>query len=150
RIALASSATSMFLVSRRWARWWPASFAAGLLYGFGSYMTFESSIHLDLAFMAIPPLLLWCFDELLVTQRRGSLKMGILLGLLSAAQLLIDVEVLVYCAIVAAIGLIVLALAHRKEVAARVRFAAPGLVGALACFGLIAAYPVGHFLEGPG
>src|SRR5271165_6414094 len=41
RIALASSAISMFLVSRKWARWWPASFAAGLLYGFGSYMSFE-------------------------------------------------------------------------------------------------------------
>ena len=150
RIALASSATSMFLVSRRWARWWPAAFAAGLLYGFGSYMTFESSIHLDLAFMPVPPLLLWCFDELFVAQRRDPLKMGILLGLLSAAQLLIDVEVLLFCAIVAAIGLLVLALAHRRDVVARVRFAAPGLLGALALFAVIAAYPVGYFLEGPG
>ena len=110
RLALASSATSMFLVSRRWVSWWPAAFAAGLLYGFGSYMTFESSVHLDLAFMAIPPLLFWCFDELFVTRRRSAVKVGVLLGLLGAAQLLIDPEILAYCTVMAVIGLIFLAL----------------------------------------
>ena len=97
RIALASSATSMFFVSRRWVNWWAASFAAGLLYGFSSYMTFESSVHLDLAFMPIPPLLFWCLDDLFVTRRRSPVKVGILLGLLSAAQLLIDPELLAAC-----------------------------------------------------
>ena len=149
RVALASSATSMFLVSRRWVKWWPAAFSAGLLYGFGSYMTFEGSVHLDLAFMAIPPLLLWCFDELFVTRRRPPIKVGILLGLLSAAQLLIDPEILAYCAIMAAIGLIFLALAHSHEVAARIRLAAPGLLTACVCFGAVAGYPIGYFLAGP-
>jgi len=53
---------------------------------------------------------------------------------LSAAQLLIDPEILAYCAIMAAIGLIFLALAHSHEVAARIRLAAPGLLTACACF----------------
>ncbi len=149
RIALASSATSMFCVSRKWVSWWPAAFAAGLLYGFGSYMTFESSVHLDLAFMAIPPLLLWCLDELFVTRRRSSIRVGIVLGLLSAAQLLIDPEILAYCAIMAAIGLIFLALTHRHEVIAHVRAAVPGLLAACALFGAVAGYPIGYFLAGP-
>ncbi len=149
RVALAGSATSMFLVARRWVRWWPAAFAAGLLYGFGSYMTFESSVHLDLAFMVIPPLLLWCLDELFVTQERSPVKIGVALGLLSAAQLLIDPEVLVYCALIAAIGLILLGLTQRHEVPARIRAAAPGLVAACACFAAIGGYPIGYFLAGP-
>ncbi len=149
RIALASSATSMFLVSRRWVRWWPAAFAAGLLYGFGSYMTFEASVHLDLAFMAIPPLLLWCLDELVVTRRRSAIKVGVLLGVSSAAQLLIDPEILAYCAIMAALGLALLAITHRREVVARVRLATPGLLAALACFAAIAGYPIAYFLTGP-
>ena len=149
RIALAGSATSMFLVSRRWASWWPAAFASGLVYGFGSYMTFEGSVHLDLAFMPIPPILLWCLDELFVTRRRSSIKVGILLGLLSAAQFLIDPEILAYCAIMAAVGLIILALTHHRVVLARVREAVPGLLAACVCFAAIAGYPVGYFLTGP-
>ena len=149
RLALASSATSMFLVSRRWVRWWPAAFAAGLLYGFGSYMTFESSVHLDLAFMAIPPLLFWCFDELFVTRRRSPVKVGVLLGLLGAAQLLIDPEVLADCSVMAVIGLIFLACTHRHLVVAVIRAALPGLLTAGASFAAIAGYPIGYFLSGP-
>ncbi len=149
RIALAGSATSMFFVARRWVRWWPAAFAAGLLYGFGSYMTFEGSVHLDLAFMVIPPLLLWCLDELLVTQQRSPIKLGVALGLLGGAQFLIDPEVLAYCAVMAAVGLILLALTHRHEVPARVRAAAPGLVAACVCFAALGGYPIGYFLAGP-
>jgi len=149
RIALAGSATSMFLVARRWTSWWPAAFGAGLLYGFGSYMSFEGSIHLDLAFMVIPPLLVWCLDELFVTRRRSPLKVGILLGLLSAAQLLIDPEVLVFCALLAAIGLVVLALANRDEVVARARSAAPGVLSGLFCFVALSAYQIAYYLAGP-
>jgi len=149
RIALAGSATSMFLVSRRWAKWWPAAFAAGLLYGFGSYMAFESSVHLDLAFMAIPPVLLWCLDELFVARTRSPVKVGILLGLLCAAQLLIDPEILAYCGIMAVVGLAFLALTHLGEVVTRVRVAAAGLLSACACFGAVAGYPIWYFLAGP-
>ena len=149
RLALASSATSMFLVSRRWVSWWPAAFAAGLLYGFGSYMTFESSVHLDLAFMAIPPLLFWCFDELFVTRRRSPIKVGVLLGLLGAAQLLIDPEILAYCAVMAVIGLIFLGCTHRHLVLVVIRAALPGLLTAGASFAAIAGYPIGYFLSGP-
>ena len=40
RLAPVVSAFSMCLVLRRWARWWPAAFIGGLLYGFSAYMTF--------------------------------------------------------------------------------------------------------------
>ena len=75
--------------------------------------------------------------------------MGILLGALSAAQLLIDPEVLVYCGILSAVGLSFLALTHRHEVVSRLRVAAPGLIGAIGCFGAIAGYPIVYFLAGP-
>lgn len=149
RVALAGSATSMFLVSRRWVSWWPAAFASGLLYGFSSYMTYEGSLHLDLAFMVVPPILLWCLDELLVTQARSPVKTGALLGLLSAAQLLIDPEVFLYCCMLAVVGLALIALAHRREVFTHLRVAVPGLLAGLGCFAAVAGYQIGYFLAGP-
>jgi len=84
-----------------------------------------------------------------VTRERSPIKVGVALGLLSAAQLLIDPEVLAYCAIMAAVGLILLALTRRHEVLARVRATTAGLVAACACFAAIGGYPIGYFLVGP-
>ena len=99
--------------------------------------------------MVIPPVLFWCLDELLVRQQRSPKRSGILLGLLCAAQFLIDAEVLIFCGILAAIGLVFLALAHRRQVVASLRAAAPGLFAAGGCFALVVAYPVAYFLAGP-
>ena len=80
RLALAASATSMCFVLRSWTRWWPAVFAGGLLYGFGSYMSDQGQWHLSLAFVPIPPLIFWCLNELLVVRQRSPRRIGILLG----------------------------------------------------------------------
>ena len=149
RLALASSATSMCLVLRTWTKWWPAAFAGGLLYGFGSYMSAQGSIHLNLAFVAIPPLLLWCLNELLVIQRRSPARMGLLLGLLCAAQLFIDAEVLADCVVVGVVGVLALAISHHGEVVSRARNVAPGLATAAGTFAVVAAYPIWFLVAGP-
>jgi hypothetical protein len=149
RLALAASATSMCLVLRTWTKWWPAAFVGGLLYGFGSYMSAQGSIHLNLAFVPLPPLLLWCLNELLVSQRRPPARVGLLLGLLGAAQLFIDAEVLADCVVVGAIGVLGLAVSRRSEVVSRARTAAPGLATAAAAFAVVSAYPIWFLVAGP-
>jgi len=64
-------------------------------------------------------------------------------------QLLIDPEILAYCAIMAAIGLVLLALTHRHEIVTAIRVAAPGLLTACLCFGAVAGYAIWYFLSGP-
>lgn len=150
RLAFAASATSMCLVLRRWTTWWPAAFCGGLLYGFGSYMSAQGGAHLGLVFVAVPPLLLWCLDELLVIQRRSPARVGLLLGLLCAAQFLIMPEVLADCVVVGAAAVLALALWHRSQVVSRARRAGPGLATAAASFALVCGYPIWCLVTGPG
>ena len=105
RLAFASSATSMFFVLRSWCRT-PAAFIGGLLYGFGPYMVVQSANHLDLIFVPLLPLIVWCCYQLFFLRSRSPVKMGILLGVLCGAQAFIDPELLAMLAILLALGLI--------------------------------------------
>jgi hypothetical protein len=118
RLAFASSATSMFFVLRNWCRW-PATFVGGLAYGFGPYMVTQGQAHLNLAFVPLPPLIVWCLYELLFVQKRRPVRMGLLLGLLAGAQALISLEILALLALVVAVGLVVLAIGSRGDLAGR-------------------------------
>jgi len=149
RVAFASSAISMCLVLRSWTRWWPAAFFGGLLYGFSQFMWGQGQAHLSLAFVAIPPLLLWCLNELLVRQKRSPARVGLLLGLLCAAQFLVDMEILSDCVLLGVICVLLLAVTHRSEVVSRARKAAPGLLTATVSFSLLAAYPIWFLVAGP-
>ena len=158
RLALASSASSMYFVTRRWTRWTPAAFAGGLLYGFGSYMSDQGLWHLQLAFTPLPPLILGCLAELTAQRRAGTgragtgrsaRRNGILLGLLCAAQFLIHAEVLADCLLIGAVGLLALAVTHRRQVQDRARHVLRGLGWAVACFLPLCAYPAWFLLAGP-
>ena len=131
RLAFASSATSMFFVLRNWCRW-PAAFVGGLAYGFGPYMVTQGETHLNLAFVPLPPLIVWCLYELLFVQKRRPVRMGVLLGLLAGAQALISLEILALLALVAAAGFVVLAVGSRGDLGGRfgnlLRAAVPALV----------------------
>jgi hypothetical protein len=118
RLAFASSAASMFLVLRNWCRW-PAAFVGGLAYGFGPYMVTQGQNHLNLVFVPLPPLIVWCLYELLFEQKRRPVRMGILLGLLAVAQALISLEILALLALVVAVGLVVLAVSSRGDLEGR-------------------------------
>ncbi len=148
-VALAGSALSMFLVLRSWTHWWPAAFTGGLLFGFGSYLQSEGGTHLDLAFLVIPPILVWCLERVLLSRRIRPLPGGALLGILGAIQFLIDAEILADLAIVCLAGLILVAIRHRDEVKARRRDAATALGVASGCFVVVAGYPLALILWGP-
>lgn len=105
RVAFASSASSMFFVLRSWCRP-PAAFIGGLLYGFGPYMIVQSANHLDLIFVPLPPLIVWCWYQLLFEKTRSPVKMGLLLGALCGAQALIDPELVAMLGILLVLGLI--------------------------------------------
>lgn len=148
-LALVSSATSMFMVLRRWNRSGFAAFAGGLLYGFSPFIVVQSTAHLHLIFVALPPLILAAGVELLVTRRGRPVWWGVALGSLCAAQYLVSTEVLAMTALAALVGGLILAAAHPSELPATLRHAWVGMLGAAAVFVAVAGYPIALDLAGP-
>ncbi len=148
-LAFPLSATSMFLVLRHWTDWTPAAFAGGLFYGFSPYIVGQSTAHLHLTFIPIPPLILLAVHELFVRRTGDPRRWGVALGLLVAGQFFISSEVLVTTGLVACIGLVILAAARPGQVLPSLRFATVGLLAALTVVAIAVAYPVWVFLTGP-
>ena len=150
RLGFALSAISMCFVLRRWTSWWPAAFLGGLLYGFSPYMLGQANTHLHLIFVPLPPLILALGDELLIRRRWSVRTAGLCIGLVAALQYLIAAEVLATCLLMAAIGVVYLALAHPREV----RGGALRLLGAGAWavvpFLILTTYPIYTDFTGPG
>ena len=149
RIAFASSAGSMFLVLRNWCRW-PAAFVGGLLYGFGPYMTSQGQTHLNLIFIPIPPVIVWCLYELLVSRRRNPLRMGALLGALAGAQALIEPELITMLGVVVAIGLVGVAVRSGREWRERLGHVARSILPAAAVFVVMTGYMIWSLVFAPG
>jgi hypothetical protein len=149
RLAFASSATSMFLVLRNWCRW-PAAFVGGLAYGFGPYMVTQGQSHLNLVFAPLPPLIVWCLYELLFEQRRRPLRMGVLLGVLAGAQVLISPELLGLLVVVVALGLLGLAVVDRGDLSHRFGHLLRAAGPALAVFLIIDGWYFWCLLIAPG
>jgi hypothetical protein len=149
RLALASSATSMTLVLRRYVGAWPAALAGGLLYGFSPFFIAEGVSHLYLTFSLLPPLIFMLLDELLVRRRWHPLRTGLLLGLVVALQLLVAVEVLAITGLMAGAVLVLMLLRHPVAARERARELLVGLGAALGTFAVLAAYPIWEFAAGP-
>ena len=118
-LAVALSAWTAFLAIRRYV---PAAIAAlfgGLLYGFSPAMMAQSLGHPQIAIAVIPPLLLIALDRTFVRQRGHPIVNGAILGGLAAAQLYIGEELLAAEAVVAAMGLVLLAASHRDAIRSR-------------------------------
>jgi hypothetical protein len=148
-LSFALSALAMCLVLRRWVSWWPATFAGGLLYGFSPYMIGQGAGHVFLTFVPIPPLIFLVLEEVIVRQARSPRKYGLLLGLLAAAQYYVSAEVLAITAVVAVVGVIVLAIANWRAVGAKWRHAAEAVLFAVPVCAAVVAYPVWFSLYGP-
>lgn len=150
-LAYPLSATSLYLVSRRFLRSELAACLAGLLYGFSAYVVGEGFGHPNLSFVPLPPLILALCYELLVAQRRSAARVGLALGGAIAAQFLISPEILSTTAIVALVGTVLLASANRAAwTRARLRHALGGLLAAALLAGAVLAYPMWFQLAGPG
>ncbi len=148
------SALAAFWVLRRWARWAPAAFFGGLLYGFSPYVLGSLVFgHLMTASLALLPLILGCLDELLVRQRRRPVPVGIALGLLVVVEFFVSTELLVIAGMSAAIGVLLLvlyrAVVDRDDLFRRARQAAPGVAVAAGLVVVVLAYPAWYALAGP-
>ncbi len=149
RLGLALSGMTMFGVLRRYTSWWPAAFGGGLLFAFSPYMVGQEQKHLFLVFLPLVPLFIPLLDDWLVSLRRSPWRSGLLIGLVAGLQYLISPEILMTCAIFAAVGLIFLALRYSGAVRERLGVLAQGLAAAVPVFLVIAGYAVWMLLAGP-
>lgn len=136
-------------VFRRYVAREVPAFVGGLLYGFSPYMLGHALGHLDLVWVVIPPLLLPLLEEILVRQRRPPGPSGATLGLLAAAQLLMNAEMLATEAVAGAVGTAALAIRHLSAVRPRLPHALRAFGAALVVFALLAAWPLATTFFGP-
>ena len=106
--AAATSAWGGAIAIKRFVNRWPSAFVGGLLYGFSPYMQAQLSNHLNLSFMWFPPVVLVLVHELLVSQKRSSIGVGMALGFVTAVQFLTSEELVASTVMMAAVLAVVL------------------------------------------
>lgn len=149
RLALCSSALSMCLVLRHYRLRGAVAFLGGLVYGFSPYMLTQGSLHLNLCFVPLLPLILVAIDDLVVRRRYSTRRAGLTLGALATAQYFISSELLADLGVIAAIVLVLLALRYPRQALSRVGRALGGLAWALVPFVLLAGYSLAFGVLGP-
>ncbi|HXZ83785.1 MAG TPA: hypothetical protein VED84_08675 [Acidimicrobiales bacterium] len=148
-LAFPLSAFATFFVLGRWLHSTPAAFVGGLLYGFSPYMLSQASVHLNLSFVPLPPLIFYAVYELVVRQEHSAYLWGLLLGALGAAQYFISSEILASTVIFTVTGIVLIIITHPRSVVRRAPHAAVGLlIGAGLCAAAI-AYPAYLMTHGP-
>jgi hypothetical protein len=153
-LAPALSALAMFALLRRWVRWTPAALLGGLAYGFSPFVVTELALgQLNIAFLAVPPLIVLVLADLLVTQRRPPWRNGTALAGLVVVQFFVSTEVLVITVLASIVGTALVvgwaAVARPASVGPRVRGAARGAGVALGASAVLLAYPMWFLLDGP-
>jgi len=146
---LALSAWFGFLASRRVIDNPQACFIAGLLYGFSPALIAQALGHPHVVVALFPPIALLLGHEILVRRRMNPVVAGAMAGVAAALQLLTGEELLAMTLLVAAIGVAVLALLHRDQLAPLLPMAAKAAGAAIVSFGLIAGYPLAFQFFGP-
>jgi hypothetical protein len=122
----AGSASSMYLVARRWKASVGAAVVGGAVYGFSPALLVAAQDHYHLQFAVLPPLIVDAVLRL-ATGRCRPLRTGALLGLLVAAQVFIAEEILVDTALVCGMAVVVLVASRPSAAAARLKRAVAGL-----------------------
>jgi hypothetical protein len=115
-LAPAASALAMFLLVRRFVDWTPVALVSGLAYGFSTFVLDpDANGQLNLAFLAIPPLIVLMLDEII--RRRGirPVVAGVMLGSLCFIQFFLSVEVLLLVAFASLAAIIPIASAVRTD-----------------------------------
>ena len=148
------SALAMYLLLRRWVRWAPAAFLGGLAYGFSPFVVTELALNqVNIAFLAVPPLVVLVLSDLLVTRRRAPWRDGLALAALVVVQFFVSTEVLLITGLLSVVGvLLVVVWAAVREPAALATRARGAAVGSLVAVGtsvVVLAYPLWFLLAGP-
>jgi hypothetical protein len=147
-LAMPASATSAFVVLRKWEVWLPAAALGGLIYGFSPYMVGQALGHVELIFIPLLPFI--ALTLVSMVRGRGSPKrLGWQLGLLIVAQYLISPEVLTTTVVMAGAGLFGAAILRPTAIRDTLhRAILPALLG-LAVVGVLLAYPIWLMVAGP-
>ena len=140
-LSFAGSATAMFFVLRRYTSWIPAAFIGGLLYGFSPYMVGQGEGHIFLILALVPPVMFLLLDEIVVRQSARWWLMGLFLGVVMIIQLGWSAELLACILLIAAIGIVVLAIARPRLVRSHFPYATKAIALAV----VILAPPAGWF-----
>ena len=153
-LAPALAALTMFLLLRRWVRWTPAAFVGGIVYGFSPFVITELALNqLNIAFLAIPPLIVMGLDELLIRQKHSSSRVGAALAVLIAVQFFLSTEVLVITFLFAVIAVVLMVgfagIRHSGEIGPRTRHALRGSLVAVGGAAVLLGYPLWFLLRGP-
>jgi len=144
----AGSAASLFFVLRWWGATVVAAALGGVLYGFSPALLNSAAGHYQMQFAVLPPLIIHAL--LTVVVRSGSpVRSGVLLGVLTAAQVFIGEEMLVQTALAGLILVAVLAAGQPRAVLSRIRPAATGLATAAVVALLCSGYALWVQLRGP-
>lgn len=148
-LALALSAWCAYLAIQRFVRSPIAAAVGGLLYGFSPYMLSQSLGHPQLTMAFFPPLLLLLLHEILIRRQCSAASAGLLLGLLTAGQLLIGEEVLATATMTALLGILLLIALNPHGARTHVPHAVRSLAVAAGVFLLITAFPLSIQFLGP-
>ena len=149
-LAPALAACSAYALIGRFTSWHPARFFGGLLYGFSPYVVGQGTLHLNLAFIALIPLILLVLYDIVVVQRSHPMARGAVLGILVVVQFFISTELLLDTILMGLIGVVVLSCLEPRRVRENLPFALKGLAAATAIAAALLAYPVLFMLAGPG
>ena len=148
-LAYSLSAWSAYLAIRRYVPSHGAAACGGLVYGFSPAMIGHSH-HPNLILIFLLPWLFVLLDEILVHQRRSPVWLGVTLGALAAAQLLIGAELFAGMVLLGLVLLVVLVVVHRHSLRERGLYAATAFAVCLVVFELLAALPLRAQIAGPG
>ena len=147
--AVALSAWLGFMASQRFIGNAPFCLFTGFVYGFSPGMMAQATGHPHAMIGLFPPIALILAHEILVLQRYRAALLGGLAGLAATLQLLTGEEVLATTALIAAIGVLLVALLHRSSVAEKMPFAIRAVGAAVLSFAILAAYPLAIQFFGP-
>jgi len=138
-----------FLAARRFIDHQVMSVAAGLVYGFSPALVAQALGHPHVVVSFFPPVALILGDEIFVRRRMRPMAAGALSGLVAGLQLLTGEELFAMTALIAAIGVALLALLHRDEVRSALPYVLKAAGAALLAFAIVAAYPLAFQFLGP-
>ena len=147
--AVALSAWLGFVAAQRFLDRPLVCLFAGFLYGFSPGMMAQATGHPHALIGLFPPIALILGHEILVLQRLRPVLAGAVAGIAAALQLLTGEEVLAATALVAVVGVILLALMHWASVAKRLRYAVEAVGAGVLSFAVLAAYPLAVQFFGP-
>ncbi len=143
------SATAMYyVVSKITNKFFPAFFS-GLFYGFSPYMASEGAGHLNLIFIPFPPLIFYVLYKMFCTDDTHKYRLAVLLSILVICQYMMSNEILATTAIMALIGLLILAATNPRKAVERFR---SNLFPSLTAIGIaivVLAYPIYYSILGP-